>query len=143
MIKIALAVPRDILLKIGAAPEIGRPRWIEFVEAWESSRNSKAVAEDIFSQPSTTELSSRDRFTAVLKALSAKQHNADATNRPQTAELRSKGMTLATVRYAKSGVRLNFMKTVPAEFVDFLLARIEILHEDYLSQSPLEEKNEQ
>ena len=35
------------------------------------------------------------------------------------------------------------MKTVPAEFVDFLLARIEILHEDYLSQTSQEEKNEQ
>jgi ParB family chromosome partitioning protein len=141
MIKIASAIPRDTLLSIGAAPEIGRPRWIEFVEAWEHANNPKALADDVVSHRSFAELSSRDRFAAVMKALSLK--GAGTANEPKRAELRSKGITLARVSYAPSGVKLNFMKNVPTEFVDYLLARIENLHEDYLSQTSRAENNEQ
>jgi len=140
MVKIALAIPRDILLKIGAAPEIGRPRWIELAEAWESNREPKALADGILSQRAVVELPSRERFVAVMKVLSAKPNETNAIDKPRAAELRSKGMTIAKVSYAKSGVKLNFMKTVPAEFVDFLLDRIEGLHDDYLSQTSGKEK---
>ena len=143
MIKIASAIPRDTLLKIGAAPEIGRPRWIEFVEAWERASSPIALADGVMSHRSFAELSSRDRFAAVMKALSPKEHATGTTNEPKRTELRSKGIILARVSYAPSGVKLNFMKNVPTEFVDFLLARIENLHEDYLSQTSRAEKNEQ
>jgi ParB family chromosome partitioning protein len=139
MIKIASAIPRDVLLRIGAAPEIGRPRWVDLLGAWEANPQSPILADQLLAQATVSELPSRERFAALAKALKAKANTT--TDTPQrSAELRSKGVTIATVNYAKSGVKLNFTKSVPTEFVDFILARIESLHEDYVSQMTRENK---
>lgn len=133
MIRIAATVPHRILVRIGAAPEIGRRRWVEFADAWAAHTHAEETADQILSQPQVKAATSQERFFATQGALTAKdQPEINETALPT--EIVSKGITLATVNYAKSGVKLNFNRAVPPDFIAFLTQRIESLHDDYVAQ---------
>lgn len=130
MIRVASVVPRDILLKIGPAKEIGRRRWVEFAEKWEANGDSLQRATAVL-LPVLHSTPSELRFQNVLAALSEKP----ITSHPfeKTLSVISKGMTLAKLSHSKSGSTLRFEKGVPTGFVEFMAARIEVLHDEYLA----------
>lgn len=133
MLQIAKVFPKTVLTRIGAAPETGRRRWAQLAERWSANAKAETVTERVLEELTVQSLSSDDRFAAVLNAVS-KAENAPVAPADR-AEVVSKGMTLAIVNYAKAGTKLTFTKAVPDDFVNYLLRRMEGLHEEYLDQS--------
>ena len=141
MLQIAKTFPQTVLAAIGFAPETGRRRWAQLAERWGANPDAAKVAERVLAEPAVQSLSSDDRFAAVLSAVSmAKVPSIASLDRVQ--EVVSKGMTLAVVNYAKTGTKLTFTKAVPDDFVNYLLRRIEGLHEDYLGESQKARRNQ-
>ena len=129
MLRIASALPRNILSLIGAAPEIGRRRWVAFEEAFSplpdaTERVGNALA-------SHEGKDSNERFQIAHAALSAPTEPTQQ-NSARVQEIRANGFLLATASYPSSGARLSFTKSVPAEFVEFLNSRMEALHSEFV-----------
>lgn len=128
MLSIASSLPRDILLSIGPATEIGRRRWIDFAQAWSNKQDAHICVEKALEKLSG-QASSEERFAAALAALKA----VEKVSLPDTSrEIRANGFLLATVNYSKSGAKMNFSKSVPRDFVEFLNHRMEALHREFL-----------
>jgi ParB family chromosome partitioning protein len=134
MLQIAKVFPKAILTRIGSAPETGRRRWAQLAERWSANAKAQAVTDQLLEELTVQSLSSDERFAAVLNAVS-KAENAPAAPADRAQEVVSKGMTLAVVNYARAGTKLTFTKAVPDDFVNYLLRRMEGLHEEYLDQS--------
>jgi ParB family chromosome partitioning protein len=129
MLRIASTVPRATLLAIGPAPEIGRRRWIDFVEVFEARADGPdCIQHALETVPPAV---GTDRFAIALAALKTELPQAPIAA-AQTAEIRANGFLLATVSYPKSGPRINFTKSVPTSFVEFLNDRMETLHGEFL-----------
>jgi ParB family chromosome partitioning protein len=132
MLSIASTVPRATLLAIGAAPDIGRRRWIEFVEVFAGRPDAaECIQQALSAVPPAV---GTDRFAIALGALKTEAPRAPAADADvtQPTEIRANGFLLATVSYPKSGPRINFTKSVPTSFVDFLNDRMETLHGEFL-----------
>ena len=132
MLRLANALPRDIVLQIGAAPEIGRRRWVDFEARWSKHREPSKVARDVLSSSNLVATDSNARFDIVFNAL-------DQASRPvvapiKSAQLVARGIVLGEVSHGRSGAKLIFNKAVPSEFVDFLASQIETLHDQFLQQ---------
>jgi ParB family chromosome partitioning protein len=129
MLRIASTVPRATLLAIGPAPEIGRRRWIDFVEVFEARADgADCIQHALETVPPAV---GTDRFAIALAALKTEVPQAPIAA-AQTSEIRANGFLLATVSYPKSGPRINFTKSVPTSFVEFLNDRMETLHGEFL-----------
>ena len=128
MLRIATAVPRDVLLAIGSSPEIGRRRWIEFADAFAKRQDGVVRVKQSLSEDKL--VAGKDRFAVALGALKAEE--APAAARPSVTEIRANGFLLATVSYAKTGPKMSFTKAVPDSFVDFLNDRMEALHSEFV-----------
>jgi ParB family chromosome partitioning protein len=70
MIKIAFAIPREILMKIGSAPGIGRGRWEELAHKFGVSGNAERAGEFV-AMDSFLEADSDNRFNLLLAFLSS------------------------------------------------------------------------
>jgi ParB family chromosome partitioning protein len=130
MLRIASTVPRETLLAIGAAPDVGRRRWIDFVELFAARADAAACIQQALATASPDV--EADRFAIALEALETEAPRSAASHVPQTSEIRANGFLLATVSYPKSGPRISFTKSVPTSFVDFLNDRMETLHGEFL-----------
>ena len=132
MLSIASALPRDILLLIGPAREIGRRRWLELVEKWNASAEAhKHVTQALDKASADRET---DRFAIALAALS-QQSGHERVNLRTTEEVSARGLLIATVNYSKAGAKMTFTKSVPADFVRFLSERMEDLHDTYMKET--------
>jgi ParB family chromosome partitioning protein len=128
MIAIASTLPRDVLLLIGPARDIGRRRWLEFAEKWNACPEPLRVRSTLESLKGKAEV---DRFGAALAALSERPHRAETLS-DALQDIKAKGLVVATVKYSKAGARMTFTKAVPTDFVRFLGDRIEGLHDEYV-----------
>jgi ParB family chromosome partitioning protein len=130
MLRIASTVPRATLHAIGAAPDVGRRRWIDFAEVFAARTDAvECVQQALATVPPAI---GTDRFAIALGALKTEAPREPVADAAQTAEIRANGFLLATVSYPKSGPRINFTKSVPTSFVDFLNDRMETLHGEFL-----------
>ena len=138
MIRVATVLPEKVVHGIGPVPEIGRRRWIELVERWVAHPQCHSNTEEMigFLAPHIT---GEERFAAVLSSLFVKA-DRPALREEMVADVFSKGIKLADVRYGKSGAKLNFGKSVPDDFVQYLVARIEEIHDAYLNEAEAKRK---
>jgi ParB family chromosome partitioning protein len=130
MLRIASAVPRPTMLIIGSAPDIGRRRWIEFVDAFLARPDAAECIEGALSD--IRRGSDADRFAVALAALKTAVAKPVLMEATLTAEIRANGFLLATVTYPKSGPRISFTNAVPTSFVGFLNDRMETLHGEFM-----------
>ena len=79
MISVARQVPSELIEAIGAAPEVGRRRWMELAELVAASKVPDLLS--ILSQGAMKEASSDDRFQAVVDVLTKKPAKADSPHR--------------------------------------------------------------
>ncbi|MEY9625085.1 plasmid partitioning protein RepB [Sinorhizobium fredii] len=133
MIRLASALPREIILEIGPAPEVGRRRWIDFEARWSAHKEPLEAAQVILSRDTVRSAASQARFTAVFEALSA-EHSAE-TPAAGGDQLISRGLVLGQVSHGKSGSKLAFNKAVSSEFVNYVAAQIESLHDQFLQRT--------
>jgi ParB family chromosome partitioning protein len=131
-ISITEALSEDLILAIGRAPDVGRPRWMALVSVVEASANAwRSIVDD----PAFSALSSNERFQRLLDRLST----APAAHRAQPAPLSDEHGRYALVkRSGKGGLAL----TIPGgkserpdgvSFADWMEAHLKTFREDYLN----------
>lgn len=130
MIRVASTLPEKLRRGIGPAPEIGRRRWLELVERWNRFPASHSHSLEML-EALAPSITSEERFAAVLSSLFEKITMPEPKGAAPVPVV-SKGMKLADVRYVKSGAKLNFAKSVPEDFVRYLVGQIEEIHDAYL-----------
>nr|WP_313014204.1 plasmid partitioning protein RepB [Brucella intermedia] len=126
MLRITTIVPRSALHLIGRAPDTGRRRWLEFCELWNARSEAHNLIQTALASAPT------DRFQAAYAALKQPEVKIAKPDLNIRREIRANGELLATVAQSKAGSRLNFQKSVPQGFVDYLAERMPELHAQYL-----------
>ncbi len=133
MIRLASALPHDVLQEIGAAPEVGRRRWVDFEAKWSSHGAPLKVVRSVLAKEGVRSADTNARFASVFEALSGKAEGTLlSVDAPQ---LVSHGLVLRQVSHGKSGSKLAFNKSVPSGFVDFVAEQIEHLHDQFMQRN--------
>lgn len=116
LLQVAQAVNSEIILAIGPAPKVGRPRWLALAD---KLRNASLAgkARAAVNAAGFSELDSNKRFEALWKTLESKQDDGAGE---ETVRSR-KGLPLASV--ARSGKSLKITVKSPS-FSDFITRRL-------------------
>jgi len=121
LISVATTISSDLILAIGPAPKVGRPRWLALAERLSDSGAAQKVKAVLSTDP-FQQADSDGRFNLVFAALQPKRPGASS----ETYKMEG-GRTLA--RLERSGKTLRLTTNVPA-FREFLEARLpELLKE--------------
>jgi ParB family transcriptional regulator, chromosome partitioning protein len=133
MMGIAEGIPEDLILAIGPAPNIGRPRWQALISSLQSG-SSRDGWRNVASEPGFAALPSTTRFQRILDGLSIK-----AVHSAEPRLLKDEHGAFASVRRSRKG-ELNVV--IPAgkversdglSFADWMDKRLQSLREEYLS----------
>lgn len=129
LISVAKAVPREFVRAIGRAPKVGRPRWLEFVEALKDDaarmRAIAAIGAEDFSR-----MDSDERFARALAAAQRKS----AEPAPQASGVRlvdSSGVLIGEMRASNRNIRLALAQPAAPAFAAFLTDRLPDLYEEF------------
>ncbi|MEO9340985.1 plasmid partitioning protein RepB [Mesorhizobium sp. SB112] len=129
MISVVRQVPIELIEAIGAAPNVGRRRWMEFADKLESAKIN--LEELLASLP--TENSSDERFQVALNALTKKQErvksvteakNWASSDNSVTVRLNNNGKTATIALGAISGPL----------FASYITERLDDLYADWKSK---------
>lgn len=131
LLQVADAIPTDIILAIGPASKIGRPRWLAFAEILKdeaaAGRIAEAIAEARFSGIATNE-----RFVLLwTRAQSPKGTKKDAGGKIRT----RKGIVLASMERTAKGAKII---VTSGQFAQFLDARMSNLVEQFEKENSSE-----
>lgn len=122
MLKVVDRLPPTLIVAIGAAPGVGRDRWLK-------------LAELLDGRDFTAEAQGRDsdaRFQAVLKALTPQPERTESATRVIQSD---DGTTLAQVTRRGGKSRLTLDGTTAKGFDDWLIEALPKLHREWLSRS--------
>ncbi|MGR3502527.1 plasmid partitioning protein RepB [Pseudaestuariivita sp.] len=117
LLSVADRVPLDLIEAIGAAPNVGRERWLALADAL----NGRDMVEAARGESSDT------RFDAVAKALTPDKPAPPAPHAVMTAE----GKALAQAKRAGGKTVLTLDKTQDDGFHDWLIANLARLHGEW------------
>lgn len=114
LLQVSDVIPTEVILAIGPASKIGRPRWLAFAELLKdraaSKRVADAIADDHFTASDTNE-----RFTRLWNhAQGPKPSKKDATGKIRT----RKGIVLASIERTNKGAKVNITSEAFAQFLD-------------------------
>jgi ParB family chromosome partitioning protein len=116
MISLARDLPEELIVAIGAAPKIGRPRWEQLASL---ARQGDAKWREIVSDPTFPTLASDARFGRVLKALVRRP------KRPTAHIVESHdGKQVARVERAKDQIRLTIDNRHDPDFGPYLVDQL-------------------
>ena len=131
-ISITEALSEDLILAIGRAPDVGRPRWMALASVVEGKPNAwQSIVDD----PTFSPLSSNERFQRLLDRLST----APAAPRAQPATLTDEHGRYALVKRSGKGA---LALTIPGgksersdgvSFADWMESHLKTFREDYLN----------
>lgn len=130
MLSVADKVPQEVISLIGAAPSIGRDRWLALAEMIETSETD---LEDLSAMIAVTTESQRsdDRFKAAWDYL----QRLKARARPPRAEARrlygADGLPLGQARFDANFVTLKLRLAATGGFEDWLLENFATLYSDW------------
>lgn len=140
MLSVTDRVPPEVITAIGAAPSIGRDRWLAFADLYAASPPDTEDAHDILAISGTME--SDARFEALWTWLRGRSRRAGGSARPDTESARRvetvkalDGNPLAEViRRGPKGVELALRLPAggPEGFGDWLVANLAEIHADWL-----------
>jgi ParB family transcriptional regulator, chromosome partitioning protein len=111
---VAAAVPADLARKIGPAPKIGRPRWMEFARSL-NQPGALTALNQVLDQPSFTRMSSDRRFDSALAVL----RRAEMPDQPRIIR-NAKGDPVVRIERAGTRMRLTVDERLAPTFGDFL-----------------------
>jgi ParB family transcriptional regulator, chromosome partitioning protein len=137
MIKIASAIPPDVLESIGPAPTIGRGRWLEFAECIERDDALLRVRE-ICTRKSALDLKSEERFNLAFKAFGGGKPTTKSppTRAHSRAWSSSNGRLTFTAKTAAKGLTFNLANHDAEKFGDWFLENADRLYADFLNTDP-------
>lgn len=114
-LQVADAVPEQIVRAIGAAPKVGRPRWMALADLLKSEA-SRVKADDEITSPRFRAASSDERFNLLFARLQRKVVKADGSREVLDAQ----GRVVAQLSVAKGKARVDFVGKAADGFEDFL-----------------------
>ncbi|WP_269932839.1 plasmid partitioning protein RepB [Aminobacter sp. HY435] len=124
-LQVAEAVPMDIARAIGAAPKIGRPRWMALAELLRGDA-AQVKAYDEVTSARFLKASSDERFNLLFTRLQRKAAAAGPR------EIRDgQGRAVAHLVMSKGKARVDFVEKYDGEFEDFLGTELPKLLERY------------
>lgn len=116
MISLARDLPEELIVAIGAAPKVGRPRWEQLASL---AKQGDAKWREIVSDPTFANAPSDARFERVLKAL-VRRPKRPATDVVKTAE----GKQVARVERAKDQIRFTIDNRHDPDFGTYLVGQL-------------------
>ncbi|WP_158972367.1 plasmid partitioning protein RepB [Chachezhania sediminis] len=120
MLKVTEDLPESLIRAIGAAPSIGRDRWLALADRI-GGRGDKAVALAVGN-------SSDDRFNAVFRGLAPERAPSPAPQVLSGAD----GAALGQVKRGRQNTVLTLETSKSGDFGDWLTANMDRIHRDYL-----------
>lgn len=135
MMSVTERIPSDVINAIGAAPGVGRERWVELSLLVGRSASAEKVTQTL-SDEGFAVLSSNDRFTSLYKALnktarpakkvdlSTGQTKWQARDKAIQAEIKNSGKAFSLSMKAKNAGR----------FGEYLSGKLDALYEQFLSE---------
>jgi ParB family chromosome partitioning protein len=127
MLSIVREIPEKLILAIGPAPKIGRPRWEQLAAL---VGPSDAKWRDVVAEPEFAAAASDARFERVLKALSRRPKRASAQI-VKTGD----GKPLARVERAGRQTRVIVDERQTAEFAAFLVSQLPEIYSAFLRRT--------
>lgn len=115
-LQVADAVPEHIVRAIGAAPKVGRPRWMALADLLKSEAG-RGKADDEMSSARFREATSDERFNLLFTRLQRRGQPVVGGAR----EIRDgKGRAVAHLTVAKGKARVDFVEKIADGFEEFL-----------------------
>jgi ParB family chromosome partitioning protein len=130
-LQVARAIPRTVILAIGAAPRTGRPRWLELQRLFAHPK-AATVAEAVIAAQGFRGLGSDARFLRVFDAL---RRIGDAPAADQFWH-NSRGEPVVKIEHAGQGTRLSINERLAPQFGSFLVQQLDQLYEAFLQTQP-------
>ena len=116
MIAVARGVPEELILAIGPAPKIGRPRWEHFADMF---RRSPGDWKKLVGSAGFAELPSDARFVRALSALTPRPRQ-----NPERLIRDEQGRSLAQIEQRKDRVRLTIDDKSTSSFGTYLVEQL-------------------
>lgn len=136
MIFVASKLPRHIIDAVGAAPSIGRDRWVEFVQHLDAIDTD--VLSDAIASAEFAAVGSDDRFNHLARlADAAVRSRQSADQSPPTSQPSlwacPKGAAVAQIKSGKRSLSIVIDRRAAPEFGEFLVSRLNQLYAEYES----------
>lgn len=125
LLQVAEAVRPDVIMAIGPAPKVGRPRWVAFAEGLKDTEAAKRVAKELTSEAFAV-ADSNTRFERLWKVLVARREKQ--STRAEVLRDR-KGLQLASIERNKRGAKITVTSEPFAIFLSEKLADLVSLFE--------------
>ena len=114
LLQVSDVIPTEVILAIGPASKIGRPRWLAFAELLKDRAASKRVA-DAIADDQFTASDTNERFTRLWnQAQGPKVSKKDAAGKIRTL----KGIVLASIERTNKGAKVTITSEAFAQFLD-------------------------
>lgn len=116
LLQVAEGVPSEIILAVGPAPKVGRPRWLAFAERLKDSASAKRLEKEMQAPDFLTDETNK-RFDRLWKAMTATEKKSKDVEAVRT----KKGLPLASIERNARGSKIT---VTSAEFAEFLSSHI-------------------
>ncbi|UTV41910.1 plasmid partitioning protein RepB (plasmid) [Ensifer adhaerens] len=116
LLQVAEGVSTEIILAIGPAPKIGRPRWLAFVERLKDGASAKRAQKEIQSADFLGDETNR-RFERLWKTMTSTEKKSKTVESIRT----KKGIALASIERNARGSKIT---VTSAEFAEFMSTRM-------------------
>ncbi|WP_134682224.1 plasmid partitioning protein RepB [Paracoccus ravus] len=130
MLSVTDDVPEALIRAIGAAPSVGRDRWLALAQ-----KAGKLPLSDLLA--AATGPDSDTRFASVIAAMTPRKAAPQTTPGRQNL-LGADGRSLGQVR--KSGKKAVFEISEAGDFADWLIRNMQDIHRDWLEHPPVRHK---
>lgn len=132
MLKVANAVPNDIIFAIGRAKGVGRPKWMTLAET--CLKGGDEAASRIRSILDNPAFQSADAARRIDLAVKAARGGEDRTAEKSVRELVSNGRSLGRIATGASGTTISIARQ-ESGFAEWLSERMDALAEEYFSST--------
>jgi ParB family chromosome partitioning protein len=130
LIAVVNRLPKTLVEAIGPAPAAGRDRWLDLCKAYAEQAVARPV-ESLVQSSEFAAFSSDRRFEMVFLHLTkSERRSAIAKPRPRDWICRD-GRKVASVIVTDDNFTIAIDRAVAKDFGEFLLARLDLLHEEY------------
>ena len=124
LISVPAKLPRNVLIAIGAAPKIGRDRWLQLVEVV-SNRRTTVLIDDLVATPRFQSAQSDERFELVIATVSKKSPDRK-TVRPSIWRSED-GKKLGQISQDEKRLIFSIEKTALPGFAEFIRDELPLL----------------
>lgn len=138
MLSVAERVPAEVIAMIGAAPSVGRERWLKLAELIELTGTDPDELDAMITLHAASDRS-EDRFRAAWTYLAGilKRRRRAENPRPEATRVYAPdGLPLGQVRFDRSFCTLKLRLANTEGFEDWLLAQLPTLFSDWRATQP-------